>query len=556
MSTPRPASYSNLRILVSGLIVRQPLGGLAWHYAQYVMGLARLGHDVYFIEDSSDFPSCFDPVQHALKQARWRRGAAVDLSREKGKDPGYGLQFAATLFNDLGLGSRWAYYDAHTNQWHGPCGNQMPRLCKTADLLLNVSHMIKLRPWLQDIPVRALVDTDPAFSQLKYIYDPAQLDQALQHTAYFTFGTNYGRANCAIPRDGLPWRPTRQPIVLDAWPVEPGPRHGAFTTVMSWKSYPDSTHAGVRYGMKSDSFPPYLNLPKHRRETFEIGINHDEGVWSELRTNGWRLRDAFEVTETPRAYQRFIVGSKAEFTVAKHGYVVSRSGWFSERTAAYLACGRPAVTQETGFSDWLPTGTGLVSFSTPEEAAAAIDAVNADYRAHCRAARELASAYFDASTVLNRLVEEAMDFSTAPSDPASLPGGAVLNRYRRFVAALTALLPAATRFSLADDGQWSRAFSSIDGRLFCPFPEVDGLYWGRPIDAQAAINELERQRARGVPFLIFAPPAFWWLDHYKEFDRYLRTHFPCLQDDDLLLAFDLRHPTPVPQPLSPSNPDP
>jgi hypothetical protein len=160
--------------------------------------------------------------------------------------------------------------------------------------------------------------------------------------------------------------------------------------------------------MKSDSFGSYLDLPERAGRIFELALGSPTAPRAVLRSKGWAERDAREPTRDPWTYQRYIQGSKAEFSVAKHGYVVSRCGWFSERSTAYLASGRPAITQETGFSDWLQTGSGVIPYNTPGEALAGIEEINNRYEFHCQGARAIAQEYFDARKVLRRLIECAM----------------------------------------------------------------------------------------------------------------------------------------------------
>jgi len=378
---------SSLRIVVLGYIVRGPIGGLVWHHLQYVMGLARLGHDVYFLEDSDDYPSCYDPQRQTTD-----------------RNPEYGLRFAAQAFAQVGLGERWAYYDAHTAHWLGPRATRAVDICRSADLLLNLSGVNPMRPWFLQVPHRVLVDTDPVFTQVRHLTDSASRATALQHTAFFSFGENIRSDGARIPDDQLDWLPTRQPVVLDAWPVTPGPRNGKFTTVMQWDSYQPRTYDGVEYGMKSASFRPYVDLPGRTGQALELALGSDAAPRQQLLEAGWSLRNPLEVTRDPSSYQRYLQQSKAEFSVAKHGYVVSHSGWFSERSACYLASGRPVLVQETGFSEWLESGVGVVAFSTPEEAQAGIDLINGDYANHSRRARELVRASFDAGDVLASLI--------------------------------------------------------------------------------------------------------------------------------------------------------
>lgn len=387
---PRIKSPSGrLRIVVAGYIVRGPLGGLVWHHLQYVMGLARLGHDVYFIEDSDDYPACYDTERNL-----------TDC------DPTYGLKFATRVFDRMGLGERWAYHDAHTSRWVGPCGERAVEICKDAELLLNLSGMNPQRPWLAQIPVRVLVDTDPVFTQIRNLVESWSRNRAVWHTDFFTFAENIGREDSNVPLDGFPWQPTRQPVVLDVWPVTPGRANGKFTTVMQWKSYAGAEYNGRRYGMKSESFGPYEDLPTRVGPIIELA--QTGAPEARLRQLGWQLRDALELTRDPWEYQDYIQKSRAEFGVAKHGYVASRSGWFSERSAGYLASGRPVLAQNTGFDTWLPTGEGVVAFQTPEGAAAGIDDINHRYDSHCTAARELVGEYFEASKVLNSLIERSL----------------------------------------------------------------------------------------------------------------------------------------------------
>ncbi len=384
---------SRLRIIVLGYIVRGPLGGLVWHHLQYIMGLAALGHDVYFIEDSGDsLWCCYDPTRHLTDT-----------------DPTYGLQLARRAFESVGLGGRWAYYDAHTSRWLGPCADRILSICATADLVLNLGGVAALRPWVMQIPVRALIDTDPVFTQIQHLTNAVIWDQVLHHTAFLSFGENIGLSWCAIPQDGLLWQPARQPICLDAWPVTTGPVTGKFTTVMQWESYATHEYGRIRYGMKADSFGPYMDLPKRTGASLELAVGSPAAPRALLTRAGWEIRDPLEIALDPWMYQQYIRQSKAEFTVAKHGYVISRSGWFSERSAAYLASGRPVVTQETGFSDWLEVGSGVMAFNTPEEALGAIEEVNARYEFHCQAARAIAEEYFDARKVLTRLIEYVMN---------------------------------------------------------------------------------------------------------------------------------------------------
>ena len=384
-------SSSGLRIVVCGFIVRGPVGGLSWHHIQYALGLADLGHDVWFCEDSGDYPLCYDPVR-----------GVVDA------DAGYGLAYAERVFDRIGFGQRWAYHD-HLNGsvWRGPVGDRMRDICRSADLMLNISGINPWRPWLRDIPVRVLLDTDPVFTQVDILNDPARRAFAEGHNAFFTFAENFGQPGCGVPDDSLPWRPTRQPVVMRLWPASPGPADGAWTTVMLWDSYDVRQWQGRSWGMKSQEMEKVLDLPSRCTERFELALGGPTAPRDRLTGLGWTLRDPLEVTLDPWAYQDFLRASKAEFSVAKHGYVASASGWFSERSANYLALGRPVVVQDCGFTRHLPCGEGLLAFDTPEQALAAVQAVAADYPRHAAAALEVAHTSFDAAHVLGAMIDGA-----------------------------------------------------------------------------------------------------------------------------------------------------
>jgi hypothetical protein len=388
-----PNRNSQLRIVVLGYIVRGPIGGMAWHHLQYVLGLKLLGHDVLFLEDSDDYASCYDPSTHQV-----------------GTDATYGLAFAQHAFERLGLGDQWTYYDAHSAAWLGPAASRAVQFSKDADVLLNVSGVNPVRHWVANIPVRIYIDTDPVFTQVRHLTSDRSLSQAKQHNVFFTFAELVSHPACNVPFDGFDWQATRQPVVLDAWSQQAPPENGALTTVMQWDSYPALEYGGRRFGMKSDSFRKFQELPGRVSAELEIALGGNSAPRVELAKSGWRLIDPLVVTRDPWTYQDYISRSRGEFSVAKQGYVASKSGWFSERTTCYLAAGRPAIVEDTGFSLVFPCGLGLLPFHSLDTAIYAIDHLQSNYRNHCEAARELAKGYFDSAVVLTSLLERA--FST------------------------------------------------------------------------------------------------------------------------------------------------
>ena len=379
----KPAS--SLRIVVLGYLVRGPLGGHAWHHLQYVAGLQRMGHDVWFVEDSDDYPSCYDPIRD-----------------EMSVDPTYGLAFAQSALTKIGLPDRWGYYDAHTRRWLGAGADLVQGACETAEVILNLSGN-PLRAWTERIDTRVFIDTDPGFTQATHLSDAGLRARAAQHTAFFTFAENIA-TTATLPDDGFPWWPTRQPVVMDLWAAHPAPADGAFTTVMLWDSYPEVTVGGVTLGLKSRSFTPYLDLPRDAGVPLELAVGGPSVPTDLLVGHGWRVIDPRGPTRSLETYQAYLSSSLGEFGVAKDGYVTTNSGWFSERSANYLASGRPVITQDTGFSDVLPTGNGLMAFSTPDEALDGLASVRANHAHHCRSARDVAQSYFDSNLVLSALL--------------------------------------------------------------------------------------------------------------------------------------------------------
>lgn len=381
---------SKLRIAILGYIVRGPLGGMVWHHLQYVLGLKELGHDVCFVEDSEDYPACYNPETYEI---------SIDAA--------YGLRFIDECFGRLGLKENWAYYDAHKNQWFGKPKETMLDFFASADVLLNISGVNPLRDWALQVPRRVFIDTDPAFVQIRHLTDENARKFAEKHNTFFTFGENFGAEDCRIPNDGFAWQPTRQPVVLDMWKVTKGNKNNHWTTVMQWDSYRTAEYNGQTFGMKSASFDEYADLPQLTTEKFELALGSENAPGDFLQSKGWKITNPLVPTRTPWTYQKFIQNSKAEWTVAKQGYVLSKSGWFSERSACYLASGRPVLVQKTGFEKYLPTGEGLLAFGNVEEVLDGIEKINADYARHNRRANEIVREYFDAKVILPQLLRDA-----------------------------------------------------------------------------------------------------------------------------------------------------
>jgi len=374
-----------MRILCSGYFVRHPLGGRSWAHLQYLVGLQRLGHEVFFLEEYGWPGSCFNPVRDSMTD-----------------NPSYGLGFLDSLLRPFGLEESWCYVAAD-GTWHGMGRERLLEVCRSCDLYLSISN-INWIPELEACRRRVLLDTDPVFTQ---VGAQGRGPPFTWYDARFTYGENVHRPGCVMPTAGVAWLPTRQPVVLDLWPVFEGPPAGRFTTVMNWAPIEEDRRVAPEYGQKDRSFEPFTSFPRRSGAPMEVAVRPPREVRARLFEGGWLLVDPVEVTLTPEGYQRYLRDSSAEFSVAKHGYVVTGCGWFSERSTSYLASGRPVVVQDTGFSRWLPTGTGVLAFRGVEDALASVAEVRRRYRAHCRAARELVAAHFESGTVLGALLERA-----------------------------------------------------------------------------------------------------------------------------------------------------
>src|SRR5581483_5534213 len=318
-------------------------------------------------------------------------------------DPGYGIAYLREMLEAHGLDRRWCYL-AEDGQAYGMTRDELRQRCRESDVYINLSNINRI-PEAGLCRRRVLIDTDPVFTQIggHGLGGPFE-----QYHALFTYGENVHRPGCGMPTAGAHWMPTRQPVVTDLWPVTDGNVSAPLTTVLNWSAYGEREFEGRTYGQKDREFAPFFELPRETGAPMEIALNAPAAVRRRLTEGGWRLADPREVTRTPAIYQDYLRSSRAEFSVAKHAYVCTRSGWFSDRSAGYLALGRPAVVQDTGFCDFLPCGAGLLAFRNHNEAVAAIRRLNDDYESHCRAARAVAEEFFDARRVLNDLLARSL----------------------------------------------------------------------------------------------------------------------------------------------------
>ncbi len=390
-----------LRLVALGMMGRMPFAGLGWQVLQYLEGFRRLGHEVFYVEDTGTWP--YDPGQRAITD-----------------DARYTVEYIARIMNWCGLADRWAYRSP-SGRTFGMSESEVSHLLEGADALINLSGATVLRDEQLHVPVRIYLETDPVLPQIQVAQNcQATIDLLGAHTHHFTYAENLGAPDCGVPQAPFRYRTTRAPVVLEwwstlCWPGQVERSKGtemspAFTTIGNWRQTgKDVEWNGETYTWsKHHGFLRFIDLPRRIGQPIELAISSiDPGEIHLLVSHGWRVVDALALSRDIHPYRDYIARSLGEFTVAKDQNVRLRSGWFSDRSACYLAAGRPVITQDTGFGNILPTGAGLFPFNAVKEIVEAFEAIDADYESQSRAARELAVEYFKAETILKKLLNDA-----------------------------------------------------------------------------------------------------------------------------------------------------
>jgi hypothetical protein len=405
-----------LRVIVTGLIAQHRLlGGVAWGVLNWIIGLLRLGYDVYYIEDSGQWPYNMDGGPSGND---W---IATDCTPN--------VEHLGKIMSRFGLAEKWAYRFPIRGEWYGLPESKRQEMLRSADVLLNVSGTLEHPEHYRCVQRLVYIDTDPVFTQIEVAQGETALEQRVDaHDLHFSFGECLSEA---VPSTGHNWRPIRTPIPLAEWRTSVRPRN-VFTTVMNWTSYKPLFYGGQTYGQKDAEFVKFLELPgrvaptvlevalpKFHHAKWATGYTGLPRTISELMLKnpgwtphellarcGWSVVDAIGVGSNVESYRQYIQSSKAEWSIAKSGYVRGNAGWFSNRSATYLAAGRPVIVQDTGFAPVLPVEEGILSFRNLEEAVTAIQDVESNYTKHSRAAEAIAAAYFDSDKVLSRLIDQ------------------------------------------------------------------------------------------------------------------------------------------------------
>ena len=369
-------------------MVRYPLGGMMSWVLQYLVGFQRLGHEVYFVEKSGYPNTCYDPVQDVMSD-----------------DCTYGTKTLHALMKRFGLQDRWCFVD-EAGRYYGLPRNRIEEAFNSADLFIDMGTHGSWLSEAQGAALRVLIDGEPGFTQMKMQNRLAAGEKLLNYGYYYTTGRNVGTEKSTAPTAGKQWRPLFHPVVVDLFDPHPVSPNAPFTTVMNWQSYEAVEYNGTKFGHKDVEFSKFIDLPRMTTPPLEIAVSGKNLPTERLLSAGWCIRDAHNASISFDIFTDYIRTSRGEFSVCKNGYVATNSGWFSDRSAAYLASGRPVVMQETGFSTHIPCGRGLFAVHTVDSAATAIDEIDGNYDRHSKWARDIAVEYLDAPKVLRRFLSE------------------------------------------------------------------------------------------------------------------------------------------------------
>jgi hypothetical protein len=399
-----------LRLIIMGILGRTPLAGVSWQVLHFLEGFRRLGHEIYYIEDTGGW------AYHPLRtNADHEAENAYEINLQ------YAVNHVARVMSAHGLQDRWAYQSRLSDRTFGLSETQVSNAFENADALVNLTGSTQLLEEHARVPVRIYIETDPVLPQIEVAQgDRKRIDLLSAHTHHFTYGETLGAPDCGVPVTRFKYLPIRQPIVLDWWTgdAQSGSTlngrpesHPYFTTIAKWRQPgKDIDWNGETYSWsKHVEFLKFIDLPRRSKQEFELALawqdEKDQQAIPQLKSHGWRIIDGISLSLDTAPYREYILRSRGEFTVAKDQNIRLRSGWFSDRSACYLAAGKPVVTQDTAFGNILPVGRGLFAFRNMDDILTAIETIEGDYDRHSRAAREIAQEYFATENLLRSLME-------------------------------------------------------------------------------------------------------------------------------------------------------
>jgi GT2 family glycosyltransferase len=461
------------RIVILGFLSHFPVAGVAWQTIHYLAGFQRLGYDVYYVEAHGCTPSKL-------------------MQSETDDGPVRAAAYIQGILRRFDLESKWAYHALYPeSRYFGLSEQHVKELYRSAAVIVNLHGSHIPNEELTATNRLVYLETDPVDVQIDLFRQRQEtIDYLSPHCAFFTYGENLGNPDCLVPNPKrFKFRATRQPVIMDFWENRGGERGTVFTTIGNWRQpWRQVWFKGEPYRWsKHFEFLKFIDLPQRAKRPFELALSSCNAQdWALLKSKGWRVREALEFSQDLDAYREYICRSRGEFTVAKEQNIRLRSGWFSDRAVTYLAAGRPVITQETGFSNILPTGEGLFRFSTMEEIVAAVEAIDGDYERHQRAASTIARECFSHELVLGRLLND-LGVSipghkaglAVPHEPASGIHNETSGSLRQACPADTGAPEIPGALVLAPTGRWPTrlAEETVRAALALPVPVAD---CGRP----------------------------------------------------------------------------
>jgi hypothetical protein len=374
------------RIILGSYMFRYPLGGMLSSVMQYMLGFKNLGHDVFFVEKCWGDNECYDPTTKIFSN-----------------NFSYGLNSISPLFSKFGFQDHWCFVDSREN-YYGLTKQAVEVVFKTADLFIDLGAHGSWASECSQIPITVKIDGEPGFTQIKWTNNKLAGQEVPAYNRYFTYGMNIGKAGNPAPTAGIHWEYLFHPVDTELFTKKSG-QAIAYSTVMNWQSHKPIQYNGKMFGQKDIEFPKFLNLPRLVNQKLEIAVSGN-APFELLVENGWSISDAQEISRTFQSYQDYIASSRGEFSVCKNIFIENKTAWFSDKSAAYLASGKPVVVQDTGFGNYLPTGEGLFAVKNVEDAKAAIDTIERNYSKHCERAWEIANEYLDSKKVMKSFLDE------------------------------------------------------------------------------------------------------------------------------------------------------
>ncbi|HKO79475.1 MAG TPA: hypothetical protein VJU78_03730 [Chitinophagaceae bacterium] len=378
-------------IIVGAYMVRYPLGGMMSWVFQHLVGFKALGHEVYFVEKYVYDNSCYNPVNRTMSN-----------------DCSYGAKMTADLLATAGLQDNWCFVD-HDGNYYGMSRKKIEAVFQIADCYIDLGTQNGWEQESSSCPRRVLIDGEPGFSQIHHSNNEELEQRYSRYNYFFTNGYNIGRNGNTIPIGNVHWKHMYSPVHADMFKVSTPAKDAPFSTVMNWQSHKPITYNGNQYGQKDIEFEKFIQLPTLVNSPMEVAVSGKNIPATLLANFKWNVVNGTATTKSYESFCNYVEKSKAEFSVCKNVFVALNTGWFSDKSAVFLACGRPVVLEDTGFSEHLPCGLGLIAVKNVDEASTAITEIENNWDKHSKAAREIAMECLNTRVILKRFMNEIND---------------------------------------------------------------------------------------------------------------------------------------------------